>query len=64
LNGECIADQTDITFVAPVSFLFWDLEWDTQLSQFLVDMNTIAGANTLCGESNTLLCLAQANVVY
>ncbi|ORZ25102.1 Six-hairpin glycosidase-like protein [Absidia repens] len=64
LNGHCIADYTDMAFVAPVSFLFWVLGWHTQLGQILQDMNGMASDNTYFGESIALLCLLQANVVY
>ncbi|KAI8342775.1 Six-hairpin glycosidase-like protein [Chlamydoabsidia padenii] len=64
LNGSCIADYTDMAFVAPVSFLFWVLGWHNQLHQILGEMNSMARDNTYFGESIALLCLLQANVVY
>lgn len=60
LNGQCIADYTDMAFVAPACFLFWLLGWQPQLNQIMGDMRDME--QTYFGESIGMLCMLNANV--
>ncbi|KAI8970083.1 Six-hairpin glycosidase-like protein [Mycotypha africana] len=63
LNGACIADYSDMAFTAPVSFLFWVLNWPQQLDEVLKYIDEDHQC-TYFGESIALLGFLQAHVPY
>ncbi|CAO3701632.1 unnamed protein product [Rhizopus stolonifer] len=63
LSGKAYADYSDMAFTAPVSFLFWVLDWRQQLDQTMRYVDEDDGC-IYFGESIALLGFLQAHVPY